>query len=137
MENIIIVERNDKYCFAELKEAVKQFLGNDFYNLNETEKYKRIRMKTAMNAHIKNIPITDLKKGNNIDNIEKEQYIVLDEETFLLMLAKNNDIVIYEKEDANILARNINKEKLERIAKNYIRINDCVNELIKNKLKGE
>ena len=43
MDNIVIVENNEKYCFNTLEEAVKQFLGEDFYNLNDKDKVLRIR----------------------------------------------------------------------------------------------
>ena len=39
MEDIIIVEGKEKYCFSEIKEAVEQFLDKDFYSLTEEEKY--------------------------------------------------------------------------------------------------
>ena len=52
-----------------------------------------------------------------------------------MSLAKNNDIVIYEKENANKFTKDINKESLERVAKEYIRINDCADELLENILK--
>lgn len=135
MENIIIVEGKEKYCFSNIKEVVEQFLGKDFYNLTDEEKYKKLRMKTFMNSCFRNIPIKDLKKGETLEDVTKEQYIVYDEETFLLSLAKNNDIVIYEKQDVNLLAKNIDKNKLEKVSKEYIRINDCANELLENKLK--
>lgn len=136
MENIIIVEEKEKYVFENIEEVVKQFLGKDFYDLSEEEKYKRLRMRTAMNSTFRNIPIKDLKKGEKVLDIKEEQYIVYDEEIFLLSLAKNNDIVIYEKENANLFAKNIDKSNLERVAKEYIRINDCANELLENRMEN-
>ena len=135
MKNIIIVEGKEKYCFSNIEEAVKKFLDNNFYNLSEEEKYKTIRRKTVMNANLRKIPIVDLKKSEVIENIANKQYIIYDEETFLLSLAKNNDIVIYEKENANKFAKDIDKKKLERVANEYIRINDCADELLKNILE--
>ncbi len=135
MENIIIVEENKKYCFSNIEEVVRKYLGDDYYNLSDDEKYKRIRIKTVMNSCFRKIPIKDLKKHEKIEDISKEQYIIYDEETFLLSLAKNNDIVIYEKENSNLFAKDIDKKSLERVAKEYIRINDCANELLENKLK--
>lgn len=136
MDNIIIVEENNKYCFKNIKEVVKKFLGDDFYNLSDEEKYEKIRLKTAMNAILKNIPIKDLKKGEKIENIKDEQYIVYDEETFILSLIKNNDIVVYEKEVANMFVKNIDKTDLKKIEKEYIIVNYCINELLENKLKN-
>lgn len=135
MEDIIIVEGKEKYCFSEIKEAVEQFLDKDFYSLTEEEKYDKIRRKTMMNAILKKTAVKDLTKGDLVKDIKEKQYIILNEETFLLSLAKNNDIVIYEKENANKFAKDIDKKNLERVADEYIRINDCTDELLKNILK--
>lgn len=135
MDNIIIVEGNDKYCFKNMEEIVKSFLGDDFYSLSDEEKYKKLKLKTAMNTIFKNVALKDLKEGDKVENIKEEQYIVYDEETFILSLAKNNDIVIYEKENANIFVKNIDKNNLEKIEKEYIIVNYCANELLENKLK--
>ena len=136
MEDIIIVEENKKYCFSNIEEVVKQYLGEEFYNLNDDEKYKIIRTKTVMNSCFRKIPIKDLKKHEKIEDISKKQYIIYDEETFLLSLAKNNDIVIYEKENANLFAKGIDKKSLEKVSKEYIRINHCANSLLENKIKN-
>ena len=135
MEDIIIVEGKEKYCFSEIKEAVEQFLDKDFYSLTEEEKYNKTRRKTMMNAILRKIAVKDLTKGDLVKDIKEKQYIILNEETFLLSLAKNNDIVIYEKENANKFAKDIDKKNLERVADEYIRINDCTDELLKNILK--
>ena len=135
MEDIIIVEGKEKYCFSEIKEAVEQFLDKDFYSLTEEEKYNKIRRKTMMNAILKKTAVKDLTKGDLVKDIKEKQYIILNEEAFLLSLTKNNDIVIYEKENANKFAKDIDKKNLERVADEYIRINDCTDELLKNILK--
>lgn len=82
MVNIIIVEGREKYNLLNIKEAVEQFLGEDFYKLSNEEKYIRIRMKTIMNAYLKNKKVKDLKKGEVIKDVRKEQYIIYDEEIF-------------------------------------------------------
>ena len=137
MGNIVIIEGKNKYCFRNLEEIIKQFLGKDFYNLSKEEQYKKIRMKTVMNSTFRKIPIKDLKKGETVTDVSKEQYIIYDEEILLLSLAKNNDIVIYEKENANIFVKNIDKNKLEKFKNEYIIVNYCANELIENKLRKE
>ena len=137
MNTIVIVENDEKCCFENIKEIVKQFLGEDFYNLNEEEKYKRLRLRTIRNASFNKLPLIDIKKGEKVKDIEKAQYIIYDEEILLLSLAKNNDIVIYEKENANIFVKNIDKNKLEKFKNEYIIVNYCANELIENKLRKE
>lgn len=136
MKNIVIVEANKKYVFSNEKEVIEQFLGQDYYELNKKEQYEKLKLKTFMNATIRKLPVKDIQQGEAIENMEEEQYILWDEETFLLSLAKNNDIVMYEKENANMFAKNINKENLERVNKEYIRINDCANALLKNKIQS-
>ena len=140
MDNIVIVENNEKYCFNTLEEAVKQFLGEDFYNLNDEDKYKVLRLKTVRNSVFNNnVPVVDLRKGEEISNIKNKQYIVYDEETFLLSLAKNNDIVLYENKNANIFVKNLNKEEketLEKLDDDYIIVNFCVDKLLENKMKN-
>lgn len=136
MKNIVIVEANKKYVFSNEKEVIEQFLGQDYYELNKKEQYEKLKLKTFMNATIRKLPVKDIQQGEAIENMEEEQYILWDEETFLLSLAKNNDIVMYEKENANMFAKNINKENLERVSKEYIRINDCANALLKNKIQS-
>ena len=140
MDNIVIVENYEKYCFNTLEEAVKQFLGEDFYNLNDEDKYKVLRLKTVRNSVFNNnVPVVDLRKGEEISNIKSKQYIVYDEETFFLSLAKNNDIVLYENKNANIFVKNLNKEEketLEKLDDDYIIINYCVDKLLENKMKN-
>ena len=140
MDNIVIVENNEKYCFDTLEEAVKQFLGEDFYNLNDEDKYKVLRLKTVRNSVFNNnVPVIDLRKGEEISNIKNKQYIVYDEETFFLSLAKNNDIVLYENKNANIFVKNLNKEEketLEKLDDDYIIVNFCVDKLLENKMKN-
>lgn len=139
MDNIVIVENYEKYCFRTLEEVVKQFLGEEFYDLNDKEKYKVLRLKTVRNALFNNnAPVIDLRKGEKIENIENKQYIVYDEETFILSLAKNNDIVMYEYINANIFVKNLDKEgkeSLEKLDKDYIIINFCADKLLENKIK--
>ena len=140
MDNIVIVENYEKYCFNTLEEAVKQFLGEDFYNLNDKDKYEVLRLKTVRNSVFNNnVPVIDLRKGEEISNIKNKQYIVYDEETFFLSLAKNNDIVLYENKNANIFVKNLNKEEketLEKLDDDYIIVNFCVDKLLENKMKN-
>ena len=136
MENIIVVEGRNKYSFNNVEEIIKFFLGEDFETLNEEQKYKKLRLRTLMNSTFRGLPAKDLIKGENIDNIEDNQYIIYDEQTFLLSLAKNNDLAIYENENAEQLAKGIDKTNLERISKNYIRINDCATDILKKKIQN-
>ena len=137
MKPIIVVENGEKYEYNGIEDMVKALLGENYYNLPENEKISKLRLKTYMNATLRNLPIKDLTNGEKVEEIEKRQYIILDEITFLLSLAKNNDIVIYENENSEEFANGMDKERLKRIAGNYIRINDCANEILKNKIQAD
>ena len=88
-----------------------------------------------MNSAFNGIQLKDIIQGDVIEDITEKQYIVFDEETFLLSLAKNNDIVIYEKEKADIFTKDVDIDNLKRIGKEYIRTNDCVNTILQNKIQ--
>ncbi len=134
MKQIIVVEHGEKYQYNRKKEMVEAFLGKDFYNLPENKKLNRLRLKTYMNASLNSTEIRDLTKGDKARKIDKKQYIVLDEDTFLLSLAKNNDIALYENELSEEFTKGIDKSNLERIAEHYIRVNDCANKILEDKL---
>ena len=136
MDNIVVGEWGKKYVYQSKKEMIEQFLGKDYFQLNEREQYERLKLRTLRNAAFANRPIKDLRNGDKIQDIKQDQYIIFDEDTFILSLAKNKDIVIFEKEDANIFAEGVDKANLERVAKNYIIVNDCVDEILERKIKS-
>lgn len=136
MDNIVVVEWGKKCVFQNKNEMIERILGKDYFRLNKKEQYERLKLRTQINATFANKPIKDLRNGDKIQDIKQDQYIIFDEDTFILSLAKNKDIVIYEKEDANIFAEGVEKANLERVAKNYIRVNDCVDEILERKIKS-
>ena len=129
---IIVVEDGKKFCYSTKEELVKSILGEDYYNLSNEEKQKRLEICTYRNAGLEQIPIININKGEVVNNIKDKKYIVFDEDTFILSLAKNNKLVIYEKEDANIFAKDVDKQNLKRISESYICINDCANIILLN-----
>ena len=134
MKDIIVVEHGRKSEFDNIQDMVKTFLGENYYDLTEEERYKKLRLRTYMNAGINNLPITDITRGQEVEDIEKNQYILLNELTFLLSLAKNNDIVIYENDKSDKFTKGIEKQGLERISENYVRVNDCANQILENEI---
>lgn len=54
--------------------------------------------------------------------------------TFLLSLAKNKDIVIFEKESNKVLAKDIDTTNLRKISEEYIVINDCANQILEKEI---
>lgn len=133
-KNYVVVEYGKKYEFDKIEDIIKSILGEDYYNLSEEEKYKKLKLKTFMNAGIKNIPIIEMKNSKQILDIKEDMYILKDEKTFLLSLAKNKDIVIFEKESNKELAKNIDTTNLRIISEEYIVINDCANQILEKEI---
>lgn len=133
-KNYVVVEYEKKYEFDKIEDIIKSILGEDYYNLSEEEKYKKLKLNTFMNAGIKNIPIIEMKDTKQTPNIENEIYILKDEMTFLLSLAKNKDIVIFEKESNKVLAKDIDTTNLRKISEEYIVINDCANQILEKEI---
>lgn len=79
---------------------------------------------------------------NNIEEIVKsilgENYYklnkLLNEKMFLLSLIKNKDIVVFEKESNKILTKNIDTTKLRKISGEYIVVNDCIDQILKDEI---
>lgn len=133
-KNYVVVEYEKKYEFDKIEDIIKSILGEDYYNLSEEEKYKKLKLNTFMNAGIKNIPIIEMKDTKQTPNIENEIYILKDEMTFLLSLAKNKDIVIFEKESNKELAKDIDTTNLRKVSEEYIVINDCVDKILEKEI---
>lgn len=133
-KNYVVVEYEKKYEFDKIEDIIKSILGEDYYNLSEEEKYKKLKLKTFMNAGIKNIPIIEMKNSKQILDIKEEIYILKDEITFLLSLAKNKDIVIFEKESNKELAKDIDTTNLRKVSEEYIVINDCANQILEKEI---
>lgn len=133
-KNYVVVEYEKKYEFDKIEDIIKSILGEYYYNLSEEEKYKKLKLKTYINAVAKNIPIIEMKDTKQTPNIENEIYILKDEMTFLLSLAKNKDIVIFEKESNKVLAKDIDTTNLRKISEEYIVINDCANQILEKEI---
>lgn len=133
-KNYVVVEYEKKYEFDKIEDIIKSILGENYYDLSEEEKYKKLKLKTYINAVAKNIPIIEMKDTKQTPNIENEIYILKDEMTFLLSLAKNKDIVIFEKESNKVLAKDIDTTNLRKISEEYIVINDCANQILEKEI---
>lgn len=135
-KNIIMYENGKLYEYDNLMEMVRQILGKDYYQLSEKEKNEKLKLRTFMNAMMRGIPVEDVSESKELGDIEDEKYILLNEVTFLASLVKNKDIVVYEKITSNQFTQGIEKENLERVSKEYIRINDCANQILEREIKN-
>lgn len=132
---LVVVENGNKQEYVNKTEMKKNFFGDNFEKLNSKEKYNVLKQRTELNATFNGIKVIDILNGDKVDDIKEPQYILLDEETFFVSLAKNNDIVLYEEENSNEFAKQPEKAKLTRIAGKFVRINDCANLILERKIK--
>lgn len=64
-KNYVVVEYEKKYEFDKIEDIIKSILGENYYDLSEEEKYKKLKLKTYINAVAKNIPIIEMKDKTN------------------------------------------------------------------------
>lgn len=124
-KNLIILTKANNFQLDTLEELVEIYFGQDYKNKTEEEKiqkrYKKIypfallhKMNVLLNQTTEVID-GKLKKVEKV-NKDKSVYINNDE-NFFLSLCKMGEIRIFEKKEANIFGKNIDKTKMNG---NYI-----------------
>jgi len=132
MKNLIVIEGDEKYQYDDLQSLVKNFINEDYYEMSKKEKENEIEKKTIANTMLEKIKTIKLEKG--ITEIDENAFILYDEITFILSLAKFNKIVLLEKTDADIFGKYIDKQNFED---NYIIINKFADEIMKKYLNNK
>ena len=132
MKNLIVIEGDEKYQYDDLQSLVKNFINEDYYEMSKKEKENEIEKKTIANTMLEKIKTIKLEKG--ITEIAENAFILYDEITFILSLAKFNKIVLLEKTDADIFGKYIDKKNFED---NYIIINKFADEIMKKYLNNK
>ena len=117
MDNLIVIEGKEKYMFNNIEELVKALVSEDFYELNDAQKLELLEMRAIAN--------TGLNKDIN--------FVLKDEYTYILSLAKYNRIMLLEKVDAKIYGKYIDNIDTED---NYIVVNKLADKIMKNYLEG-
>ncbi len=131
MKNLIVIEGKEKYQYDDLQSLVKSFISQNYYEMSDEEKEKELEKKTIANTMLERIKT--LKYEKEITEIDEDAFILYDEVTFILSLAKFDKIILLERTDANIFSQYIDKQSFED---NYIIINKFVDEIIKKYLRN-
>lgn len=131
MEKLIVIEGKEKYKYEDLQSLVKYFICSNYYEMSEREKEKELEKKTIANTMLNNIKTTKIEK--NTTEFDENTFVLYDEITFILSLAKFNKIILLERTDANLFGKYVNKENMKD---NYIIINRFANEIMKKYLKN-
>lgn len=132
MKNLIVIEGKEKYQYDDLQSLVKNFISPNYYEMSKEEKENELEKKTIANTMLEKIKTMKIEK--EIKEIDENAFILYDENTFILSLAKFNKIVLLERTDANIFSQYIDKQSFED---NYIIINKFANEIMKKYLKDK
>lgn len=132
MENLIVIEGNEKYKYNNIENLVETFVSKNYYNMSSKEKNSILEKKTIANTMMDNIKIVKLNKYP--ENFEENSFILYNEISYILSMLKFNKLMLLERTDANIFGRYINKEWIED---NYIIINKFADEILKKYLEEE
>ena len=132
MNNLIVIEGKEKYQYDDLQSLVKNFISPNYYEMSKEEKENELEKKTIANTMLEKNKTMKIEK--EIKEIDENAFILYDEITFILSLAKFNKIVLLERTDANIFSQYIDKQSFKD---NYIIINKFANEIIKKYLKDK
>lgn len=111
LKNLILIEGNKDFQCNNIKELVEKIIDRNYFSLTDEERKEKLQM---------------LSIANNLGE-EKKDFICKDEITYILSLIRTNKVILLEKKDANILAKEINKSDIKD---NYIILNKFANELL-------
>lgn len=144
-ESKLIVSQGKKVMQLEsLEELVDELFGEQYKDTTQKEKLQQRYKSALLPAILNNMPIVYsekgiIKKDKTIDNVTpyelEKSFLIDDETTFILSLCKINDLSILEREDANILITEKERERLANKEGNYIFINKIVNEIMERHLQ--
>lgn len=125
MKNLIVIEDNEKYQYEDIESLVKNIINKDYFNMSKQEKELELEKKAFANTFKSDIQL--VKVNEETKEIAKNAFVINDEITFILSLAKFNRIILLERTDSNIFGKYINKENIEE---NYIIINKFANDIM-------
>ena len=126
-ENSCINKHNKKIQFSNKESLIKYLLGDTYFQLSDKERVELLiynAFAKCLNTEYKPVTITK----SNIDTIDNEKnFLIYDENTYILSLLLLNKIMLLERKDSNIFASNIDKSKLDG---NYIILNTFAKKLL-------
>ncbi len=114
IDKFIVMESGNTYSFSSLEDLVKSFLGDDYYELSDSDKKKRLELKAYANMLGMNSKISD--------------YVLFNEKAFIYSLLINTNIILFEKVGVNVFVDDVlNDEKTG----NYVVVNKYAKEMLK------
>ena len=127
-DKIILIENGQEVQCSNLENVVKILIDENFYNLSNIEKIKKMRMMALANCLNFKREIVDDVNNDDIDG----KFIVKDEITYVLSLLTLNNVIMLERKDANLFTKSLPKDNLKG---NYIVVNKFARDLLKEYIK--
>lgn len=132
MENLIVIEGNNKYQYKDIESLIEAFINKNYFSMSEEERKNELEKKAFANTIQNNIKIVNFEKDKK--NFDEDVFVLYDEFSYILSMLKFNKMILLERTDANIFGRYINKENMQD---NYIIINKFANEIMGKYLKNK
>lgn len=131
MKNIILVEGNDEYEVDTIEELVRLIINSKYYEMTVEEKKRQLHLKAVANCMRERIGIINEWNDEVFDD---NQFIAIDEITFIYSLLNFNKIILLEKTSSNILTKEMDKSN---ISDNYIMVNKFSKTLLNKYLESK
>ena len=74
MENLIVIEGIEKYQYRNLKDLIKKFVDENYFNMSDEKKLFELEKRTIANAKLCNIPIIKLREDRK--NYNNKSFIL-------------------------------------------------------------
>lgn len=129
-KNLVMIIDGQEFYYDNEKDLVKKVICEDYYNMTEENKNKELEKKAIASTMLENINSVKLERKR--ENYQNDAFIIDDEITHILSLAKFNKIVLLEKSTYECFGKYLNS--VEKRKNTYIIINKFVNEIMQNYL---
>ena len=126
LKKLILIENGEEVQCDNLESVVKNLLDEDFYNLKEEEKIKKMKMKAMANIFGSKMEIVEDISNLNMKELDGK-FIIKDEITYILSLLTINKVLLLENKDSNIFTKDLDKSQIEN---NYIIVNTYAKDLL-------
>ena len=124
LKKIIIIENNVQHQYDSLEDIIKELIDENYYNLSEEEKIKKMEIKALANCLNNKIKVIKEVKDGDIE----DKFIIKDEITYILSLLITGNILLLERIDSNIFTKYLDKSNF---TDNYVIVNTFAKELLK------
>ena len=127
LKKLIIIENDEQYQYDTLEDIVKELIDENYYNISQEEKIKKMEIKALANCLNNDMEVVQELKDGDIE----DKYIIKDEITYILSLLITGNILLLERIDSNIFTKYLDKSTF---TDNYVIVNTFAKEILKQYL---